>query len=86
MEGRFLREHGGMDVFTLSLLELKDDLAKLYAERGHETEFLSGAGRDIWSTPCPALLGRSYHVTRGAHRAAGPESHRLTVICTGRPR
>jgi len=40
MEGRFLREHGGMDVFTLNLLELKDDLSELYVDRGYQTEFL----------------------------------------------
>ena len=41
MEGRFVRDHGDVDGFTLDLLGWRDDLAALYEERGDTSDALS---------------------------------------------
>ncbi len=39
LEGRFLREHGDLDGFTLNLLDVLQDMTKRYEARGYSTNF-----------------------------------------------
>lgn len=39
LEGRILREHHGIDGFTLNLLDILDDMIVSYKARGYSTEF-----------------------------------------------
>ncbi len=40
MTGRFLRDHGDVDGFTLNLWELRHDMAALFERRGYRVSFL----------------------------------------------
>jgi hypothetical protein len=42
LEGRFLREHGDIDCFTLNLLDVKEHMDSLFSQRGYETGFTKG--------------------------------------------
>jgi hypothetical protein len=42
LEGRFLREHGDIDCFTLNLLDVKERMDSLFSQRGYETGFTKG--------------------------------------------
>ena len=41
LEGRFLREHHDIDAFTLNLLEIREQMAKQFALRGYELDYLA---------------------------------------------
>jgi len=42
LEGRFLREHGDIDCYTLNLLDVREAINELFLRRGYATEFVPG--------------------------------------------
>ncbi len=42
LKGRFLREHKDIDCFTLSLLDVKDNMDAMFHNMGYSTEFTAG--------------------------------------------
>jgi hypothetical protein len=42
LEGRFLREHGDIDCFTLNLLDVKENMDSFFIQRGYKTGFTNG--------------------------------------------
>jgi hypothetical protein len=59
MEGRFLREHGDIDCFTLNLLEVKETIDELFVCRGYATEFVPGIDMyKVMNNGCHAVFNR----------------------------
>ncbi len=57
LEGRFLRDHGDLDGFTLNLLDVLQDMTELYEARGYAATFRTDS--DIrWSSYLPPVCGR----------------------------
>ena len=59
LEGRFLREHGDIDGFTLNLLDVKEESDAFFKRKGYTTEFTPGIDMyKITTGACHAAFNR----------------------------